>query len=1010
MPPSDRSLLARARRVIEPVDRAQAEAALARALERDGAQALSRLLDARASARPLLEGALGSSPFLADLAARDAARLARLLEADPDESLARLVSATRDAAKGVSDEAQLMRALRTAKQEAALLVALADLAKAWETLEATAALTRFADAALSAAIAFTLREAASAGKLELYDQRAPERGCGWIFLAMGKEGAYELNYSSDIDLIVLFDRARARVATPSEDVDLFVKLTKRIVRILSEITPDGYVFRVDLRLRPDPGATPIAIPLEAAFSYYESMGQNWERAAFIKARAAAGDIPAGEAFLAELAPFVWRKNFDFASIADVHSIKRQIHAYKGHGEIAVLGHDLKLGRGGIREIEFFVQTQQLITGGRNPALRGRATLESLDALVENGWIAAEVRDELREAYLFLRDVEHRIQMVGDRQTHVLPAKEAEALRIARMMGFATLERFPIERNGSIDRNSLHRKNATASSDPIGPDDAVEDFSHALIARLETVQRHYARLFESAPELSSGLGNLVFTGGEDDPGTLETLSGLGFAHPKTVTESIRGWHFGRYPATRSTKARERLTELTPALLEALASTENADQAFLAFDKLLAGLPAGVQLFAMLASNPDLLALLAAILGAAPRLAATISRRPRVLDALLEPAFFERLPDEAELAAAIERSLSEARSYEEALDRARIFGQEQKFLVGVRILNGAASVAEAGLAYARLAQTVIGALAPRVEAEFARAHGRIAEGRVAVVALGKLGGREMTAASDLDLMLLYDADPQSESDGERPLAAPAYYARLTQRLIAALSAPMAQGLLYEVDFRLRPSGNKGPLAVSLRAFEDYHAHEAWTWEHMALTRARVVAGPSDFATSVETAIRDALTRPRDAEKLRADVADMRRRLERDKPAKSFWDLKQAPGGLVDVEFVAQYLMLRHASAHPQCLATMTSTALETLASLGLLDPNAAATLLDAAGLYQRLTQLLRLSIDHDFDPEQAPRGLVELLLRAGESPDMARLEARVNETEQATRAVFLSIVGH
>ncbi|ATQ68650.1 MULTISPECIES: bifunctional [glutamine synthetase] adenylyltransferase/[glutamine synthetase]-adenylyl-L-tyrosine phosphorylase [Methylosinus] len=970
--PESGALLARARRIVDPVDRVQAQAALARVLECDKNGALAALLAERPEAVALLEGGFGSSSYLTDLSARDPARLARLLAADPARSMARIVDAMK---AGRQSEAELMRALRLAKQEAALLIGLADLAKAWTTLEATAALTRLADAALSAAAVFALREAAAAGWLELYDQRMPERGCGWIFLAMGKQGAHELNYSSDIDLIVLFDRRRARLTRPDEDVDLFVRLTKRVVRIVSEITPDGYVFRTDLRLRPDPGATPIAIPLEAAFSYYESMGQNWERAAFIKARAAAGDRLAGEEFLAELAPFVWRKNFDFAAIADVHSIKRQIHAFKGHGEIAVLGHDVKLGRGGIREIEFFVQTQQLITGGRNPDLRGRATLPVLDALVAAGWIEASVRDDLSDAYLFLRDVEHRIQMVADRQTHALPSDETEALRIARMMGFATLD----------------------------------EFSAALLQRLTKVQGHYARLFESAPQLSSALGNLVFTGGEDDPDTLETLAQLGFARPKTVTETIRGWHFGRYAATRSTKARERLTELTPALLEALASTDNPDQAFLAFDRLLAGLPAGVQLFAVLVSQPRLLHLLTAILGTAPKLAAAISRRPRVLDALLEPAFFDHLPDEAELAAALERSLRDARSYEETLDRARIFGQEQKFLVGVRILTGALSVAEAGAAYARLAEALIAALMARVSAEFAQAHGEIEGGGVAVVALGKLGGREMTAASDLDLMLLYDADQNAESNGERPLAAPSYYARLTQRLIAALSAPMAQGLLYEVDFRLRPSGSKGPLAVSLRAFEEYHAEEAWTWEHMALTRARVVAGERSFSARVEAAIGVALTRARDPEKLRADVLDMRKRLEREKPAKSVWDLKQALGGLIDVEFITQYLLLRHAEAHPDCLATTTGLALERLTRLGLIEPDAAETLIAAVRLYQGLIQSLRLAIDQDFDPRQAPRGLFDLLLRAGEAPDMKHLEAHLVETQTRVREIFAQIVG-
>ncbi len=606
---NEKSLLARAQTIIEPLDPEAARNALARILEKDADLAdrpLTTLIAERPDARALLEGVFASSPYLADLAARDPARLANILRSDPSSRIETLIEETR--AQTLSNEAELMRFLRQVKQEAALLIALADLSKTWETLEATAALTRVADATLSAAVAFTLREAALAGKLELADQRNPERGSGWIFLGMGKQGAFELNYSSDIDLIVFFDRSRARLTSPEEDIDLFVKLTKRVVKIMSERTPDGYVFRVDLRLRPDPGATPIAIPLEAAFSYYESMGQNWERAAYIKARAVAGDIEAGERFLTELAPFVWRKYFDFAAIADVHSIKRQIHAHKGHGSVAVLGHNIKLGRGGIREIEFFVQTQQLITGGRDPRLRGRATLEMLDQLVASGWVQPDARDDLAAAYVFLRDVEHRIQMVADEQTHTLPASESGVAVIGRMMGYASLA----------------------------------EFSETLLQHLQNVQAHYSKLFESAHELSSGGGNLVFTGDDDDPDTVETLARMGFANPKTVTATIRGWHFGRYPATRSTVARERLTELTPALLEALAATDNADQAFLGFDRLISKLPAGVQLFSLLVSQPRLLHLITAILGAAPKLAETIARRPRVLDAVLEPAFFEHVP--------------------------------------------------------------------------------------------------------------------------------------------------------------------------------------------------------------------------------------------------------------------------------------------------------------------------------------------------------------------------------
>jgi len=732
------------------------------------------------------------------------------------------------------------------------------------------------------------------------------------------------------------------------------------------------VFRLDLRLRPDPGATPIVLPLEAAYAYYESMGQNWERAAFIKARAAAGDVEAGEIFLKELQPFIWRKHYDFAALADVHSIKRQIHAHKGHGVVAVNGHDVKLGRGGIREIEFFVQTQQLILGGRYPALRGRSTLAMLDRLAETGWIEARARDELNEAYLFLRNVEHSLQMVEDRQTHALPATDEGVAAIGRMMGFA----------------------------------GYEDFAPALRKRLETVESHYARLFEGAPELSAAGGNLVFTGDEDDPETVATLARLGFKRPSLVTESLRAWHFGRVPAMRSAAARERLTELTPALLEALAATGEADEAFLAFDKFMNRLPAGLQLFSLLAANPHLLRLVATIMGSAPKLAETISRRPRVIAALIEPASAGR----DDLSHRLYGAFAEARSYEDALDRARIFGQEQKFLIGVRLLTMELTPAQTGAAYADLAEALIRGLLQRVEEEFARAHGRIEGGAAAVVALGKLGGREMTAASDLDLMLLYDADPLTESrDGENPLSAAQYYARLTQRLISALSAPTAEGLLYEVDFRLRPSGNKGPIAVRIQAFEEYQEQEAWTWERMALTRARVVAGAADFSARVESAIAAALSRPVDAKSIAADALDMRRRLEREKGSGGLWDLKQAPGGQIDIEFVTQFLELTRRRKDGRRFSTSIGEALQELADTGALSEGDVCVLNEATTLYQGLTQILRLAISENFDPKKASRGLASLVLGAGDAPDLSHLEARLAETQASVREIFARIIG-
>jgi glutamate-ammonia-ligase adenylyltransferase len=869
-----------------------------------------------------------------------------------------------------------MRRLRHGRHEVALLTALADLGGVWSVVEVTAALTAFADAAVGAAARFVLAGAAAAGQVTLADADDPAKGSGWIILGMGKLGAGELNYSSDIDLIVLYDLATVRLAEDKEPSVLFVRFTKTLVQILNEHTEDGYVFRTDLRLRPDPGATNIALSTDAALQYYESLGQNWERAAMIKARPIAGDVAAGEAFLRELVPYVWRRYLDFAAISDIHSIKRQIHDHRGHDEVAVAGHNVKLGRGGIREIEFFVQTQQLIAGGRNPELRGRRTLDTLDALAAGGWIDAAARDDLSACYETLRRIEHCLQMIADEQTHTLPEDEAGLAVVAAMAGY----------------------------------DDVPSFAADLTRTLGTVRDRYAELFEAAPSLTSTLGSLVFTGDSDDPETLYTLSKLGYAQPERVTATVRGWHFGRYPAMRSATARERLTEFVPALIEALATTKNADAAFAAFDRFLARLPAGLQLFSMLSSNPWLLGLLATMMATAPRLAETVSHRPHVLDALIEPAFFGRVPERKILAARLAQTLGEAISYEDVLDRARIFGQEQAFLIGVRVLAGTIGARAAGAAFARLAEVIVEGLLAEVRREFERAHGTIRGGAVAVLAMGKLGGREMTAASDLDLIFLYDFDERvAASDGERPLPGATYFTRLTQRLLAALSAPTAEGTLYEVDFRLRPSGKSGPLATHIDAFTKYQADDAWTWEHMALTRARPLAGDKRIIGKIDWVIGKALSARRDAKKVRNDVREMRGLIAAEKGSEGAWDLKQAPGGLVDIEFIAQYLELVHGASHPGILSPETETVLANAASAGLLPPREAEILLPALRLYQALTQLLRLCVAGTFDPAEAPGGLLELLARAGELPDFATLDVHLRETQAAVRASFERIIG-
>jgi [glutamine synthetase] adenylyltransferase / [glutamine synthetase]-adenylyl-L-tyrosine phosphorylase len=931
---------------------------------------LSKQLDDPASAG-FLSAILDLSPFLREILLRRPAILEALCETAPEARLEQLLAEISETwrEEGIT-ETTLMAALRKAKQEAHVLIALADLGGLFETAETTAWLTRLAEACIRAAVSFLLRDADASGKITLPDRDRPEEGCGWIVLGMGKLGAHELNYSSDIDLIIFIDETSKAIGDPLESVETFSRLTRRLVRILQDRTADGYVFRVDLRLRPDPGSMPLAIPVDTALHYYEGRGQNWERAAMIKARPVAGDLEAGRKVLAELAPYVWRKYLDYAAIADVHSIKRQIHAHKGLGEISARGHNVKLGRGGIREIEFFVQTQQLIAGGRFPELRGSQTTPMLGELAERGWITPDARDALAQKYVFLRDIEHRIQMVADEQTHVLPEDDQGFLRVARMMGY----------------------------------ESDKDFAKDFLEALGVVESHYAALFEQAPELGGETGNLVFTGDVDDPGTLETLSKMGFQRPSDICRVIRTWHFGRYRATRSAEARERLTELTPALLKAFGETKRADEALLRFDELLKGLPAGIQLFSLLQSNPPLLGLLVLILSAAPRLAEIITRKPHVFDGLLDPAIFAEMPTRTYLEERLETFLNQGASYEETLDRLRIFAAEHRFLIGIRLLTGAIDGPRAGRAFSDLADLMIGKTLDAVLEEFSRRHGAVAGGKVGILGMGKLGSRELTAGSDIDLILLYDHDAE-ESDGEKSLPASQYYMRMTQRLIAALSAPTAEGVLYEVDLRLRPSGNKGPVATHIAAFGKYQRTEAWTWEHMALTRARPVAGDEAFLQRIEQEIDEILSMPRDPAKIAKDVAEMRALIEKEKPPRDLWDLKLKPGGIIDLEFIAQFAVLTGNVTGAE-RSTATEEVLRQL-SPSLAGPSMVDDLTDAHRFYTNLSQTIRLCLTGEVVRDDLPPGLADLLCRAANLPDIKGVEAQLEETGRTVRGHFNSL---
>jgi glutamate-ammonia-ligase adenylyltransferase len=919
---------------------------------------------------PALAPIFAASPYLASLARRDPQRLSALLEADPQSRLAEIL--VRTAAVADTDVAKATVSLRVLKAELHLLTALCDLGGVWDLDAVTGALTRFADAAVEASLVVAAKAELEAGRLTGLGEGEDGPVPGWFCIAMGKQGAYELNYSSDIDVSVFFDPEKLPLVEGVESQAFAVRLTQRVAELMQGRTSDGYVFRIDLRLRPDPSSTPPAVPVPAALDYYESVGQNWERAAFIKARPCAGDMAAANAFLAELSPFIWRKHLDFAAIADIHSIKRQIHAHKVDERVSAKGVDLKLGRGGIREIEFYVQTQQLILGGRNPDLRSRRTLDALQALVDAGHVEPQTAQEMRDGYDMLRRVEHRIQMLADEQTHRLPEADADRKRVAALAGYDRLQRF----------------------------DA------AITRTLTSVNRRYGELFPAEEPLSSRFGSLVFTGVDDDPETLATLKRMGFANPAIVSQMIRSWHHGRIPATRTERGRELFTRLAPRLLEAVQATGAPDTAFNRFGDFFARLSSGVQIQSLFLAQPNLFELIVQVMAFAPRLANILARRPAAIDAMLDTAFFQAI-DGTEDRAIVETAAARADGLEGVMDAVRRVRREQAFRIGVQVMSGTASAETAGKAFADLADLCIAVLAKASLDDVERQGGDF-PGAVAVVALGKCGSREMSAGSDLDLMTLYCADEAASASATRGWDAATFYGRFTQRLIAALSSQTAEGGLYEVDMQLRPSGTKGPVAVSRGAFDSYYSAEAETWEYLAMTRARVVwTSRPDFAGAASAAIEAALRQPRERDVTASDVREMRALMARERPPKGDWDLKLSPGGLVDIEFVAQFLQLAHA-AQGGPLAANTAEALAAMAAAGLVAPADFAALEPAWRLQQDLTQLLKVALEDGADPGDEPRAFRALLARAGGVRDFRALKTRLAKAQAAAHAAYERIV--
>ena len=836
--------------------------------------------------------------------ARNSPFLREALEARPELAQCFLESGSRAAIKAaLAEHSQSLEAeLRRRRLGLALTVALGDLSGELQLEEVTRHLSDFADQAIAKALAAAVAE------------RVPDaQATGLAVIALGKLGSRELNYSSDVDLLLLFDPMTLPRRERDDAGEAAVRIAQRMIEILQKRTAEGYVARVDLRLRPSPEVTPIALPVNAAISHYESSALPWERAAFIRARAAAGDEALGRHFLESIEPFVWRRSLDFGVIDDIRQISARIRDHFAQGGRLGPGFDLKRGRGGIREVEFFTQIQQMIHGGRDPSVRAPATLDALEALADAERLSPADAASLAAAYRLLRTIEHRVQMVEDAQTHKVPPDQGELDQVARLHG-------------------------------LGDGDAL----------LELLRPHVERagaLFDGlAPKSEGRLSN-------DPDILLDELRMIGFRDPEAAARRIAGLRSGRARSLRSPAAQSAFEAMLPGLLAAIAAGPDPEHALNRLTDIVEKLSSGVNLYRLLEARPKLGELLAKVLAHAPALSDQLARRPELLEGLFDASSFDPPPPPEEFAGRLSDTMR-GKPYDVALDRARRLVNERRFALGVQLIDQRDDPLKIAAGYARVAEGTLLALADAAVSEFESAHGKIPGGELVVLGLGRLGGCSLTHASDLDLIYLYTGEPGVPSDGAKPLGPADYFNRLASRITAALSVPTAAGPLYDVDTRLRPEGAKGMLTVPLEGFARYQREEAWTWEHMALCRARPVYGSVEARRQTAALVDEILRQPRDAAQVAADAAKMRSEIERHKPPTGPYDVKLGPGGLVDLEFAVHVLQLtRHAG-----LKTRLEDAVQQLADDGLLEAN----IVEAHQLLTRMLVMLRLVAPDGNEP--------------------------------------------
>lgn len=865
-------------------------------------------------------------------------------------------------------EAKLMRDIRRYKQQAALIIALADISGEWDLNDVTSALSKVARTTIKHSLAFLLTRYQRTLGLEIKDS---ENGCGLFVLAMGKLGAEELNYSSDVDLIILYDVNKLSMKGGRPLPRLLNRLAQDFVKLMQERTADGYVFRTDLRLRPDPASTPLIMTTEAAMRYYESVGQNWERAAFIKAKPIAGDIALGERFLSLLSPFIWRKSLDFAAIADIQSIKRQMDRAFDNSSFSAAGYDVKKGLGGIREIEFLAQIHQLIWGGKQPELRTHKTIETYDVLASLDLMDAQEVNTLCAHYETLRHYEHRLQMTHDEQTHTLPLDDEKREKLALFCGETSLSAFD---------KRIHK---------------IASETHKI----------YTECFADSQSLA-GDGKLSFTGVSHDKDTLKTLTEMGFKDPEQISSTIQSWHRGSVAAMRSSRSRELLTELTPTLLKHLGSQADADSAFRRFSRFFSKLPGGVTLLSLLHNNPDLLEILSLIIGNAPQLAEYLGKHPDWMDALLtlnhqEPMTIENLKTVSHYETISNRP-------EEIASWLCRYRCEHEFILGCQLLAGIQRPSNILSILSHIADEAIHTLSEAIIERYREEYGVIADSEFTILALGKLGSEELTFGSDLDLLFVYDVeDEAADSDGARSLAPGAYYNRLAQRIVGQLSAMTPEGRLYEVDDRLRPTGKDGPLAVNYKTMQRYFEQDAWTFERMALLKQRVIYTTAPKKNSSQK-FKQLLKATQNSETLHEDALDMRRRLWKEFGSMRPWNIKHCLGGLIDITFITQILSLEKTNEHTEWIGLPTYELIEKIEASKQLSPNDAEVLRTSYQFQKIIQAHLRLCYQKSSE-ELFSTGLRQILAASVDCDSFKALEEQLHNHQQASYTLFKQIFG-